>query len=120
MLSSSVRIPGSVGAAPVCLNEGLVGGEWCRNPKRRWGRSSAPNGSAPNGELFTEDSGATGGLGILEDHLWEPGFGPLETSGITDRPIEVGQQHTARPASILDPSGKWMTEMAAEPRSLSL
>ena len=39
------------------------------------GRSSAPKGSAPHLELFTEDSGATGGLGIREDNLRDPVFG---------------------------------------------
>ena len=40
-----------------------------------WGALSAPNGSAPHGELFAEDSGATGGLGIRGDNIRDPVFG---------------------------------------------
>ena len=64
----SVREPGSVGAAPACLNGG----------SRRWVMCRSPNG-----ELFAEDSGTTRGLGIHEDHLREPGLELHETAGIT-------------------------------------
>ena len=85
VLPPSVRIPGSVAAAPVCLNGGSRRWGRYRNPRRRWGAlQRSPTGAPPNGELSAEDSSATGGLGIHEDHPRAPGPELHGTAGITN------------------------------------
>ena len=54
------------------------------NSMRRGGRYNAPKGSGPHGELFAEDSGSYGDLGIRQDNLREPRPELHETAGITN------------------------------------
>ena len=78
MAPSSVRIPGSVAVAPVCLNGGSRRCWKLPNTKHR----GAPPGTL--GELLAGCSVATGSLGVHDDDLRAPGPELRETAGITN------------------------------------